>query len=143
MTGMRQSWPALFFASLLLFAGCGGHDEGTVTVSGTLTNGGQPLTGSGTPNTPDYKGYQLAFLLQKDGKWESYATALVDESGKYSVELVPGKYKVVVGHAVGAPVPLPKAKGRDLDLSKFSGEKSPIELTVEGDMTFDIDVSKF
>ena len=143
MTWMRLSWPALIFASLLLFSGCGGSDEGTVTVSGTLSNGGQPLTGSGTPNTSDYKGYQLAFLLQKDGKWEHYTSAVVDESGKYSVDLVPGKYKVIVGHAVGAPMPLPKAPGRDLDLSKFIGEKTPIELTVEGSTTFDIDVSKF
>ncbi len=127
----------------LLLAGCGGYDEGTVTVSGTLTNGGQPLTGSGTPNTTDYKGYQIIFMQEKEGKWETYAYAFVDGSGKYSVELLPGKYKVAVGHSAGAPLPMAKAPGSNLDLSKFIGSKTPIELTVEGSTTFDIDISKF
>lgn len=143
---MIRRWSVSFFAVVfgaLLLVGCGGYDEGAVEVSGTLSNAGQPLTGSGTPNTPDYKGFQLVFLQQKEGKWENYAYAFVDESGKYTVSLKPGKYKVSIGHATGAPVPLPKAQGSDLDLGKFIGEKTPIEVNVEGSMTFDIDISKY
>ncbi|GEM_PF-5547874 len=143
---MNRTWQYLGGLLVLggfLLAGCGGYDEGTVTVSGTLTNSGQPLTGKGAPNTPDYKGFQLVFLREKEGKWENYAYAFVDDSGSYTVDLLPGKYKVSVGHATGAPVPLPKAQGSDVDLSKFIGEKTPIEVTVEGNMTFDIDISKF
>ena len=144
MTSRSRIIAAVALGLLLLAGqGCGGYDEGTVAVSGKLTNGGQALTGTGQMNTTNYKGYQLVFLRENNGKYQMYASAFVDESGNFSVELLPGKYKVAVGHSVGSPMPMPKVKGRDLDLSKFQGEKTPIEVEISGSTTLDIDISKY
>lgn len=121
--------PSLAIGCFLL-TGCGG--SGTVSVSGTLTYKGKPVTNAVVNFAPTDDGRPSSGLTDKDGKF----TLQYDPEIK---GVKPGKYKVYVMHNVsadaarpgaipGMPAP-PEGDGKEL-FSKYSNEKSPVTVEI-------------
>jgi len=80
----------LVLTALLLLAGC--NQKGTITVTGSVLRGGQPIACSPT-------GYVQVTLMPDVGAGEQYTTrqARCEKDGSFKiVEVPPGKYRIGV-----------------------------------------------
>jgi len=78
-------------AVCFLFAGCGGAEEGTATVSGVVTLDGKPVEGAA-----------VGFLGREGGR---LATEQTDSSGKFTIVAALGKNVVTIAKASANPPP--------------------------------------
>ncbi|MBP3954576.1 hypothetical protein J8F10_04670 [Gemmata sp. G18] len=121
---------AVASAACLLLAGCG--NSGIVSVSGTLTYKGQPVTNAIVHFVPE-KGRPSMGETDQNGRF----TLLYDPQTKGAQV---GKHKVFVMHNSAAdagkpgsvPGAAPKLSAESKDLfSKYSADKSKIEVTID------------
>ena len=139
---LRLSCSMLVLFAGLLFVGCGGGSaEKVVTVQGTITSGGQPLTVAGEEAGLGY--VQVQFFRIDDAGVQSTdpASARVSTSdGSFELAghggqgIPPGKYRVAVRQ--WDPYPEDKLQG------KFDETNSPILRTIEGDAMLTIELDQ-
>lgn len=92
------------------FAGCGAPEPKRVKVSGNITLAGKPMTG-----LPP--GVRPMVRFEPEGKNDP-VFAKVEDGGAFSVEVIPGKYKIT-GSSGMFPLGTPKgSKDKDLVISK-------------------------
>ena len=136
---------AMLAVILAVFVGCQSKTikedrSGRISVSGTLTDGGQPLQVEG--RDIGIGRVEIRFLeLDESGELvdnDPDESTTVDADGKFSVAaggLYPGSYRVAVSQF--DPDPTDKLGG------KFGNGNSPIKIEVEGDTDLEIDISKY
>jgi hypothetical protein len=124
------------FAILLCFllTGCSGQGEGFATVTGRVTEKGQPIK-------IDNKGFlRIEFLQFASGEGKRQVMdargADINAEGKYSVEVRPGKYAVRIIHQ-------PEYRGPNVLEKVFPGVDSPIVKQIDSDLQLDIEVDEF
>ncbi|VTR95623.1 Uncharacterized protein OS=Singulisphaera acidiphila (strain ATCC BAA-1392 / DSM 18658 / VKM B-2454 / MOB10) GN=Sinac_4843 PE=4 SV=1 [Gemmata massiliana] len=126
--------PALALCVCLFLAGCG--NSGIVSVSGTLTYKGQPVTNAIVHFVPE-KGRPSMGETDQNGNF----TLLYDPQTK-GAQI--GKHKVFIMHNAAAdagkpgtvPGAAPKMSADQRELfSKYSGDRSKVEVTIEKSMS--------
>ncbi|WP_166829226.1 DUF3823 domain-containing protein [Thalassoroseus pseudoceratinae] len=113
----------------LFLIGCGGSGE--VEVQGKLTSNGEPLQVSENGDV------QVTFVQVEGGSQTGHQfLASPDDSGQYSVTLPTGEYKVAV-------VQLDPYPDTDKLEGQFSQDTTPIEKTIDGSETWDIELNEY
>jgi len=98
--------PLAFFVGL---TGCGAPEAKRIKVSGSITMGGKPMTG-----LPP--GVRPMVRFEPEGKNDP-VFAKVEDGGAFSVEVIPGKYKIT-GSSGMFPLGPPKgSKDKDFVIS--------------------------
>jgi hypothetical protein len=114
----------------------GPAEEPKVSVTGRLTNAGQPLTIP--PAFAEQKGMRpmLNFTREESDKPGVSVPAITEMDGRFQAKLPKGKYRIAVQFGYASP------KEQEL-LSKFDRRVSPILREVTGDgQEISIDLSK-
>lgn len=88
---MSRARGTALVCALVLAAGCG--KGGKVKVNGVVTLDEKPIDGA------------MVTAVPADGKGSGTATGTADKDGNFTLEALPGKYKVTVVYAEGAEPP--------------------------------------
>jgi hypothetical protein len=130
---------ALSLSLLLPILGCSDTSfglAGAVTLTGTLSDAGEPLFVEGIENATGM--IVVGFHPIVEGKpAEEVTTATVNLEGNFEIPqgIEPGEYLITVRQWE----PYPQ---KDLLKGKFSAKKSEILRTIDGETALDIDISK-
>jgi len=111
-------------AFVMAFAGCGAPEAKRFKVSGSITLGGKPMTG-----LPP--GVRPMVRFDPEGKNDP-VFAKVEDGGAFSVEVIPGKYKIT-GSSGMFPLGAPKgSKDKELVVSKdIQGDLSDLTIDLQ------------
>jgi len=109
---------------VMAFTGCGAPEAKRVKVSGSITLGGKPMTG-----LPP--GVRPMVRFDPDGKNDP-VFAKVEDGGAFSVEVIPGKYKIT-GSSGMFPLGAPKgSKDKEQVVSKdIQGDLSNLTIDLQ------------
>jgi len=89
---MKSVVCSFVLVSLLIFAGCGKKSDGNTFVTGTVTQGGNPLEDARVTFVPEGgTGEAAGGSTDKDGKF-----LLTTSAGKQGTGTKPGQYKVTI-----------------------------------------------
>jgi hypothetical protein len=134
MTRIHDSWYLVWLCACLVCLGCGSDEEERFTVTGKVTDNGQPLqVGS--------DGILRIEFLRYEGSDESKKvldapSSSLDAQGQYSVSVPVGQYAIAVVHH-------PQYRGPNQLESVFPGVNSPLTRTIEEDQQLDIEIGDF
>ena len=134
---MNRLWGGTVLGlAVILLAGCGGGGEPTVSVSGHLREGGQPvkIVTQGLP--PGDKGIRVGFIRQDKSPETFYAKVADDGSftvpGPKNRGIPAGKYQISVHRgAMGSP---------DHYKDAFKAEKSPLNVDIPAGRSATVDI---